>query len=198
MRASFFALLSFAASAVAYRVTSPSTGTKWYGGAVTNKLTWERVNTDPEQFTLVLVNEDRSLLPVNNQQLIATVPGSIGTIDVPAPSGGFPVGTNFQVNLVQSTTNVSTIYAQSPRFDIVTGTSTVSGTSTVVSGSVSMSAALSRTSLVVSQTPGSPTSTASDINETGAASGSTNGAMSLVARASPLLGVVAVLAAFIA
>lgn len=36
------------------------------------------------------------MLPVNNQQLIATVPGSTGTIDVPAPSGGFPVGTNFQ------------------------------------------------------------------------------------------------------
>ncbi|KAF8609614.1 hypothetical protein BDV93DRAFT_602259 [Ceratobasidium sp. AG-I] len=193
MRTSFVALLSFAASAFAYQVTYPGAADKWYAGAVTNKLTWQRVNTDAEQFTLVLVNQDRSLLPVNNQQLIATVPGSTGTIDVPAPSGGFPVGTNFQVNLVQSTTNVSMIYAQSPQFDIVTGTSTVSGT-------MSLTSSVSRTNMVVTQNPtsGSATSTASDINQTGAPSSSTNGAMSLVARASPVLGAAAVLAAFMA
>jgi len=193
MRTSFVALLSFAASAVAYQVTYPSASDKWYAGAVTNKLTWERVSTDAAQFTLVLVNQDRSVLPVNNQQLIATVPGSTGTIDVPAPSGGFPVGTNFQVNLVQSTTNVSSIYAQSPQFDIVTGTSTVSGT-------MMLTTSISRTNMVVTQTPAATTtSSASSINETGTPSGSsTNGAMSLVARASPVLGVAAVLAAIMA
>jgi len=192
MRTSFVALFSFVASSVAYQVTSPTASTKWYAGAVTNQLTWERVNTDAAQFTLVLTNNDRSVLPTDTQ-LIATVDGSTGKVDVPAPSGGFPVGTGFRVNLVKSTTELTTILAQSPQFDIVTGTSSVTGTM-----SITNSASVSRTSLVVSTIAANPTTTSSGINETGAPAASTNGAMSVVARASPVLGACALLAALLA
>ena len=192
MRTSFVALLSLIASAAAYQVTSPGAATKWYAGSVTNTFTWERVSTDAEQFTLVLTNNDRSVLPVNNQQLIATVPGSTGTIEVPAPSGGFPVGTGFRVNMVKSPTELTTILAQSPEFEIVSGTPSSTG-------SVTASFTGVRTTIAVTLTPpGSATSTAATLNETGSPSGTTNGAMSVIARASPVVAAGALLAAFLA
>ncbi|CAE6419034.1 unnamed protein product [Rhizoctonia solani] len=191
MRSSFVALLSLIASAAAYQVTYPGGDDKWYAGTVTNTFKWERVSTDADSFTLVLTNEDRSLLPVNNQQLIATVPGSTGTIEVPAPSGGFPVGKGFRVNMVQSPQNVTTILAQSPEFEIVSGT----GTSTT---SLTATSSISRSTVVISPTTGTITPTSSsDLNPTNAP-GSTNGAMSIVARASPVVIAGALAAAFMA
>ncbi|KAF8761166.1 Ser-Thr-rich glycosyl-phosphatidyl-inositol-anchored membrane family [Rhizoctonia solani] len=175
MRSAFVALLSLIASAAAYQVTYPGAADKWYAGTVTNKFDWTRVNTDADSFTLVLTNEDRSLLPVNNQQLIATVPGSVRSIDVPAPSGGFPVGKGFRVNMVKSPTELTTILAQSP--DSVTSRSTV----------------------IISPTTGTttPTSTSGDLNPTNSPA-SNNGAMSIVARASPVVIAGALAAAFMA
>ncbi|KAG8716033.1 hypothetical protein FRC11_010759 [Ceratobasidium sp. 423] len=180
MRSSFVALLSLIASAAAYQVTYPGGGDKWYAGTVTNTFKWDRVSTDAESFTLVLVNDDRSLLPVNNQQLIATVPGSTGTVEVPAPSGGFPVGKGWRVNMVKSPTEVTTILAQSPEFEIISGTGTSSGT-------------VSATPTSAGTTPSSTTG----LNPTSAAS-SSNGAMSVIARASPVVIAGALAAAFMA
>ncbi|KAG8696280.1 hypothetical protein FRC08_007261 [Ceratobasidium sp. 394] len=129
MRTAFVALFSFVAGSLAYQVTFPTSSGKWYSGEVTNQLTWSRVNTDPTSFTVVLTNQDRSLLPTD-QQLIATVDGATGKTDVPAPSGGFPPGKGFRVNLVKSTTELNTILAQSPEFEIVSGMSPVSSGST--------------------------------------------------------------------
>ncbi|KAF8741815.1 PGAP1-like protein, partial [Rhizoctonia solani] len=192
MRSAFVALLSLIASAAAYQVTYPGAADKWYAGTVTNKFDWTRVNTDADSFTLVLTNEDRSLLPVNNQQLIATVPGSAGSIDVPAPSGGFPVGKGFRVNMVKSPTELTTILAQSPEFEIVAGT----GTS---STSVTATSVTSRSTVIISPTTGTttPTSTSGDLNPTNSPA-SNNGAMSIVARASPVVIAGALAAAFMA
>ncbi|KAG8745713.1 hypothetical protein FRC10_007193 [Ceratobasidium sp. 414] len=193
MRTSFLAFLSLVAGSLAYQVTHPAGTDKWYSGEVTNQLVWNRVSTDQPSFTIVLTNQDRTLLPTD-QQLIATVDGTIGKTDVPAPSGGFPVGKGFRINLVKSTTELNTILAQSPEFEIVSGMSPVSSVSTA-----SMTASLSsvmRTSLVVTPTPGSPTPTSDAINATG--SPNSNGAMSAVARASHILGACAILAVFLA
>ncbi|CAE6501906.1 unnamed protein product [Rhizoctonia solani] len=191
MRSSFVALLSLIASAAAYQVTYPQSTDKWFAGTVTNTLKWDQVSTDAATFCLVLVNEDRSLLPVNNQQLIATVPGSTGTIEVPAPSGGFPVGKGFRVNMVKSPTDVNTILAQSPEFEIVSGTGTSSGT-------LSATSSVSRSVVVVSPTSAAAaTTTSSDLNPTSTPR-SSNGAMSIVARASPVVIAGALAAAFMA
>ncbi|CUA76917.1 hypothetical protein RSOLAG22IIIB_02397 [Rhizoctonia solani] len=190
MRSSFVALLSLIASAAAYQVTYPGSGDKWFAGTVTNTLKWDQVSTDAATFCLVLVNEDRSLLPVNNQQLIASVPGGTGSIEVPAPSGGFPVGKGFRVNMVKSPTDVNTILAQSPEFEIVSGTGTSSGT-------LSATSSVSRSVVVVSPTSAAAaTTTSSDLNPT--STPRSNGAMSIVARASPVVIAGALAAAFMA
>ncbi|KAB5592384.1 hypothetical protein CTheo_4208 [Ceratobasidium theobromae] len=224
---SFAALLglSLLASSAAYQVTFPAApGDQWRAGAVTNKLTWQRVNTDPAQFTLVLVNEDRSVLPVNNQLLQANINGEAGEIEVQAPSGGFPAGRRFRVNLVKSSNELNTIFAQSPEFDIVEGpasstttssaapstthTTTSTNTSTSAHPTTTrpanppvISATGTRTTMVVSGTPaGGPSangsSTSGVINQTGAPT--PNGAASAVARASPVLIICAALALFMA
>ncbi|KAG9105119.1 hypothetical protein FRC07_009602, partial [Ceratobasidium sp. 392] len=191
MRTTLVTLLSFVAGSLAYQVTSPASSTKWYSGMVTNQLTWNRVDTDAKTFTIVLTNQDRSLLPTN-QQLIATVDGTTGKIDVPAPSGGFPVGKGFRVNLVKSPSEMNTILAQSPEFEIVSGISTSSGT---MSSTAVVISSASRSTVVVAPTTTSPISDGP--NATGAPSNS-NGAMAVAARASPILGVCAILALFLA
>jgi hypothetical protein len=50
--------------------------------------------------------------------LEALVDGTLGQMSINAPSTGFPVGSAFQVNMVSSTPGQSTIYAQSPQFNI--------------------------------------------------------------------------------
>ncbi|QRV76555.1 GPI-anchored small secreted protein [Ceratobasidium sp. AG-Ba] len=189
MRASFVALVSFAASALAYQVTFPMASDKWYSGEVTNTLEWNRVNTDQSTFCIVLTNQDRSLLPTD-QQLIATTDGTTGKTSVPAPSGGFPVGKGFRVNLVKSPTEMNTILAQSPEFEIVSGVSTSSGTMT-------MTSSVSRSVMTVAPTAANPTTTSDAINATGSPN-ATNGAGSLVARASPVAGALALVVAFLA
>ncbi|KAG8693366.1 GPI inositol deacylase, partial [Ceratobasidium sp. 395] len=168
MRTTFVALFSLVASAFAYQVTSPTSSTKWYSGEVTNPLTWDKVSTDPLTFCIVLTNEDRSLLPTD-QQLIATVDGTTGKTDCPAPSGGFPVGKGFRINLVKSPSDMNTILAQSPEFEIVNGISTTSG-------AMSSTSSMSRTMMVVTPSPTSATTTEETINATGAPA--KNGAMS--------------------
>ncbi|KAG9104891.1 GPI inositol deacylase [Ceratobasidium sp. 370] len=182
---------SKASGSLAYQVTFPTASGKWYSGEVTNQLTWDRVSTDATSFTIVLTNQNRALLPTD-QQLIATVDGTTGKVDVPAPSGGFPVGKGFRVNLVKSTTELNSILAQSPEFEIASGMSPVSSASTA-----SMTSSVVRTSLVVAPTASSPSTTSDAINATGSPS-TPNGAMSVVTRASPILGACAILAVFLA
>lgn len=65
-------------------------------------------------------------MPLGDQVLAALVDGDLGTIIANPPSGGWPVGSGFRVNLVQDPQSLTTILAQSAEFNI----STVNGSST--------------------------------------------------------------------
>jgi hypothetical protein len=137
MRASAAILLfvSFTAPAFAYRVISPGPSAGWNTSGP-QTLTWERVGTDPLNFTAVLVNQVNS--PPSSQILAALVDGTLLKTAVSPPSGGWPSGNGFQVNLVQDQNTLTSILAQSEKFNInasaVTGTPTsqfATGTSTI-------------------------------------------------------------------
>ncbi|KAF9464361.1 hypothetical protein BDZ94DRAFT_1256266 [Collybia nuda] len=118
MRNACVVFLSFAVSALAYQVTAPSASKGWTDtGAQT--LTWQRVDTDRLNFTVVLTNEDRSVMPINDQVLAAQVDGTLLTTVLNPPSAGWPVGQHFRVNLVKSPEELDTILAQSNEFDIL-------------------------------------------------------------------------------
>lgn len=62
---SVFAVLSLAASALAYSISQPSSSENWTTSGP-NVVVWERVDTDATNFTLVLVNQ---VCPVLNTSL---------------------------------------------------------------------------------------------------------------------------------
>lgn len=72
--------------------------------------------------------QDKTIMPTGQETLIATVDGTLGTIAIPPPSGGFPVGSGFQVNFVKDPQDLNTILAQSGQFTITQSNSTSSTT----------------------------------------------------------------------
>ncbi|KIJ70126.1 hypothetical protein HYDPIDRAFT_79177 [Hydnomerulius pinastri MD-312] len=123
-------------SAFAYQVTSPGDSTGWTLTGP-NYLKWVRVDTDPLNFTAVLTNTNRAVMPLNDQVLSALVDGTLGTIVCSPPSGGWPSGSGFRVNLAQDAQHLDTLLAQSDEFSI-TAPSSSSGATTSSSSSVSM------------------------------------------------------------
>ncbi|EDR12329.1 GPI-anchored small secreted protein [Laccaria bicolor S238N-H82] len=129
MRLSITFLLSAAASTLAYSVTSPNGSQGWTNQGA-QPLAWQRVNTDRLNFTAVLTNQNRQLLPTD-QVLAALVDGTLGNTTVNPPSGGWPTpGGGYRVNLVQDANDLNTILAQSPEFNITQPTSKSSSTAT--------------------------------------------------------------------
>ncbi|KAG6854902.1 hypothetical protein C0991_012092 [Blastosporella zonata] len=120
-------LLSFVASALAYTVTVPSSADGW-SSTGPQTLSWDRVSTDPGTFAVVLVNTDGQV----DQVLNAQVDGDLKTISVNPPSGGWPQGGGFRVNLVKDVNHVNTILAQSDTYSIgnTTPSSAASATAT--------------------------------------------------------------------
>ena len=120
-------------------------------------MTWQRVGTDAENFTMVLVNQvgsslhtasslhpasflgvsqNQAVLSSGQEILVALVNGSALTYTVPPPSAGFPPGSGFQVNFVKDAQSLTTIYAQSGQFSInSTTSSTTSPSRTAASAS---------------------------------------------------------------
>ncbi|KXN89610.1 hypothetical protein AN958_05477 [Leucoagaricus sp. SymC.cos] len=110
-------LLALATSACAYTVTKPS-GAQGWTNVGPQPASWNRVSTDPLNFSIILTNQDRAVLP-QDQILVAQQDGvSTDTVNCNPPSGGWPLGKSFRINLVKSTEDQSTIYAQSDEFDI--------------------------------------------------------------------------------
>ncbi len=72
-------------------------------------------------------------MPAGSEVLIATVDGSLGAINIPAPSGGFKVGNGYQVNFVNDTQHLSSILAQSQQFAITQSNTTTASTVPVAS-----------------------------------------------------------------
>ncbi len=58
-------LLAFAASALAYQVTEPDSVAGWTI-AGPNVVSWNKVSTDPVNFTVVLVNQVRDTLSLTH------------------------------------------------------------------------------------------------------------------------------------
>jgi len=112
-------------------------------------VSWDRVETDPSNFTIVLTNQvgfnvklhnfsndqiqNRALFP-QDQVLVAQQDGvSTDTVDCNPPSAGWVLGKSFRINFVKSSEDQSTIYAQSNEFEIKLPDSatTSSGTSSL-------------------------------------------------------------------
>jgi hypothetical protein len=130
MRTSLAILLSLPFVASAYQVLVPNSDPSGeWNTSGSQPLAWSRVDTDPLNFTVILVNQASN--PQVDQVLAALVDGTLLSTIVNPPSEGWPSGNGFQVNLVSSTSN-STILAQSTKFTInqtnVTTTSTTQGT----------------------------------------------------------------------
>ncbi|KAF8914155.1 hypothetical protein CPB84DRAFT_1840894 [Gymnopilus junonius] len=118
-------LLAFISSAFAYQVLVPNGSQGWTNHGA-QLLTWERVNTDRQNFTALLTNQN--ITGFQPQVLAALVDGSLGKANMNPPSGGWPTGDHFRVNIVQDATDLNTILAQSVEFSITQGTSTLSST----------------------------------------------------------------------
>ncbi|KAF9472950.1 hypothetical protein BDN70DRAFT_817933 [Pholiota conissans] len=112
-------LLAFASSALAYSVSTPNSVEGW-SNVGSQPLVWQRVDTDRKNFTALLVNQVR----FDPQILAALVDGTLGTTKLNPPSGGWPTGAGFRVNLVQDDTDLNAILAQSQIFNISAPTTT--------------------------------------------------------------------------
>jgi len=139
-------LLSLAISALAYQVTSPNNVTGWLSNG-DNTVSWNRVDTDPTSFAIFLVNQDRSVLPQNNQLLAQNVDGTKGSVVLSPPAGGLPAGAAFQVNFCSDVNNPQTILAQSNQFAITSGGSASAASSgTTATGTTTTGATVAASS----------------------------------------------------
>ncbi|KAL9712939.1 hypothetical protein Ac2012v2_004180 [Leucoagaricus gongylophorus] len=132
------ALLTLVASASAYLVTVPN-GSRGWTSVGAQPVSWDRVETDPSNFTIVLTNQNRALFP-QDQILVAQQDGvSTDTVSCNPPSAGWVLGTSFRINLVKSSEDQSTIYAQSNEFEIKlpNGVTTSSGSLSIRPGPTS-------------------------------------------------------------
>ncbi|KAI4523708.1 hypothetical protein K523DRAFT_347965 [Schizophyllum commune Tattone D] len=177
--AAAIAILSFASFAAAFTVTQPSEKKGWTD-CNAQTLEWQTVQTDAKNFTVVLVNQDSSVLsePI---VLAENVDASKDSLDIDAPEGGWPSGDDFQVNLVYSKKQSDRIYAQSVMFDIKEEKD-CSASSSTKSGS---------------QTSTATSSGASSSASSGSSGDDNNGALATTAQTG-LIGAVALLGAFLA
>ncbi|KAG2152425.1 hypothetical protein BD769DRAFT_1342582 [Suillus cothurnatus] len=139
MRSSAVILLASIASAFAYQVTSPGEDENWTTTGP-NVLTWVRVDTDPLNFTAVLTNQACAVMPQGAQVLNALVDGTLGSIVCNPPSGGWPTGSGYRVNLAADAQHLDTLLAQSNQFNINSSTTSSTTSSTQTStGTMSFS-----------------------------------------------------------
>ncbi|KAG1752608.1 uncharacterized protein EDB91DRAFT_1234598 [Suillus paluster] len=185
MRSFTAILLASITSTFAYQVTSPGDAQGWTTSGP-NSLTWVRVDTDPLNFTAVLTNQ--AVMPQGPQVLNALVDGTLGQIICNPPSGGWPQGSGFRVNLAKDAEDLNTLLAQSNQFNINSTTS--SGSSSATSGTSSVS----YPTTAVTPTTAVASSTTSDTSTTPT---STSGAIIGMNVETGFLTAVAALAAFI-
>jgi len=151
-------LLAFISSAFAYTVLTPNSAQGWTNHGA-QLLTWTRVDSDRQNFTALLTNQN--ITGFQSQVLAALVDGTSGSANLNPPSGGWPTGDGFRVNLVQDATDLNTILAQSPQFSITTGTSTLSST---LSSSSSSGIPPTATAVVTPTTAGNSSNSGSGTN----------------------------------
>ncbi|PPR04711.1 hypothetical protein CVT24_011833 [Panaeolus cyanescens] len=112
MRA-FAVVSALIASTLAYTITSPSDTQDWNNDGA-QSLSWQRVDTDPATFAVVLFNRS-----TQSSTLIASnVDGKTGSLKIEPPSGGWPHGDDFRIRLVRDPQSLTAILAESQDFDI--------------------------------------------------------------------------------
>jgi hypothetical protein len=185
-------LLSLAASAFAIQVTFPSQNDVWSNEGP-QTLKWTSVNTDPKSFACILYNPDANIIPAKSESLAANVSTADGTVQLRPPSDGWPTGSGFQVNLVKSENEMSTIYAQSAQFSIKDASlvSTTGGSSSVT---------IART--VANATPlstgaATPADGSSALNPSETSTTPKNGALAVMGSQKGVVAIAAVLGAFL-
>jgi hypothetical protein len=189
MRTSIFFGLSFVASALAVAVTSPVNGDVWGTAIPSYTVSWTSVSSDPSTLSVYLVNPSGSV----DDELVAQANTAAGSVTVNAPSGGWPVGSQWRINLMNiPTTGSAGILAQSGTFNITSGNG---GTST---GSVAAPTTMSvMTTAVVAATTATTANTVATTSGTDTSilnptsTGGKNGALSLFQVSGTLLGLVA-------
>ncbi|KAI5450182.1 hypothetical protein NCC49_003331 [Naganishia albida] len=139
------AVAFLASSAQAIKVTAPTKSTVQASGSAL-QLTWDSVNTDPTSFAIVLVNQDSQFLANSPVTLVQNQSTSAGSASLTYPSGAWPTGTAFQVNLVKSTSETNSILAQSEMFNITGSASSSSSSAASSSASTSASSSSSAAS----------------------------------------------------
>ncbi|KAG1735281.1 uncharacterized protein EDB91DRAFT_1295476 [Suillus paluster] len=152
-------LLATVTSTFAYQITTPG-GPHGWTTAGPNSMTWVRVDTDPLNFTVMLTNQacNPAAMPQGSQILDQYINGTLGQTVCSAPSGGWPEGYAFQVNLVNAE-DLNTLLAQSDQFNI---------TASISSGGSSTQSSTSSTSSTTSTTPTGTNAAAVGMNvETG-------------------------------
>jgi len=156
----FASVLAFAASTFAYTVTKPDNSTG-FSTSGSNTVTWTRVSTDPQNFTVVLVN--KSKFPNYSQVLSALVVGgdSGGSTQVNPPSTGWPTGDGYQINLAADAQDLNTLLAQSVDFSFHAPTANSSSSGSLAASST-LSLANTVSPVVQPSASGSTTPSASD------------------------------------
>lgn len=207
--ASVATALLYVCAANAYTVLEPTNSTGWTVGGP-NTFSWTRVDTDPQNFTLVLDNQNQ--FPEYTQVLDALVVGTQNpmSITVNPPSGGFKTGAGYRVNVVADAQHLSSILVQSDMFTISAGGSSSSGgsVSATSTGSATILSVPGSSQAEVSTTaPGASSSSSAGLtvlNPSGSdtstsPSGSPNAAVSnIVGAQGTLFGVLALLGVFLA
>ncbi|TLS22504.1 uncharacterized protein PpBr36_10069 [Pyricularia pennisetigena] len=116
MHASTIALTVFGAAGIAsaIRFTSPVANATVTRGEAKHEVSWSSVDTDPERFSLYLVNFVN--WPPYYQQLATNVETAAGAAEIRIPCD-LDVSGGYQINAINGT-NVYVIYAQTPKFSI--------------------------------------------------------------------------------
>ncbi|KAF9076861.1 hypothetical protein BDP27DRAFT_1312712 [Rhodocollybia butyracea] len=184
MRSTLALCLAYVASGYAYSVSSPNAAQGWTNSGP-QLLVWTRVDTDPLNFTAVLVNDGSTISP---QILAAQVDGTLGNTTLNPPSGGWPaVGGAYRVNLIANTTD-SQILAQSNEFNITQANTTSSSSSSTGNATPAPG-----TTVMGNSAAGTNAGSATDTATTGFATMGSNGAVAVSAQAG-LFGVALVAA----
>ncbi|KAK0468131.1 GPI-anchored small secreted protein [Desarmillaria tabescens] len=185
-------LIACATSALAYSVTVPNASQGWTNSG-SQTVSWEKVSTDRANFTIVLTNQDRSVLS-QDQTLASLVDGDLGTTQVNPPGEGWIVGGTYRVNLVQDSENLNSILAQSSEFNISESSS--SSSSATVFSSSTTAASTTRTGTTLIATTGTASGASSSASSTGAATTS-NAALPVSVSNSGFVGLLALLGAML-
>ncbi|KAL4943681.1 Ser-Thr-rich glycosyl-phosphatidyl-inositol-anchored membrane family-domain-containing protein [Aspergillus oleicola] len=106
--------LAFALSALALNITYPGTSTRRVDLSKPFTIKWRTVPSDPESFTITLVNSDGHNI---NKDIVKDVESSEEEYRVDSVSG-IPTGENYQINFRSTERNNQGILAQSTRFNV--------------------------------------------------------------------------------